>query len=69
MDAVTVSSKYQIVIPRRVREQLDIRPGQKVSVVVLDGQMRIVPIRPVAEYRGMLKGVENTFERDEDDRF
>ncbi|CAN5357951.1 hypothetical protein BH23GEM4_BH23GEM4_00230 [soil metagenome] len=66
--AVTVSSKYQVVIPREVREQLDIRPGQRMEVIVLDGLIHIVPVRPIEEYRGWLKGMENTFERDEEDR-
>lgn len=64
--AVTVSSKYQVVIPRQVREQLDIRPGQRMEVFVIDGLIHIVPIRPIEEYRGWLKGMDTTIERDED---
>jgi AbrB family looped-hinge helix DNA binding protein len=67
--AVTLSSKYQVVIPREVREQLDIRPGQRMEVFVIDGIIHIVPVRPIEEYRGFLKGLENTFEREEEDRF
>ncbi len=67
--AVTVSSKYQVVIPRKVREQLDIRAGQRMEVFVIDGIIHIVPVRPIEEYRGWLKGMENTFEREDEDRF
>lgn len=64
--AVTVSSKYQVVIPREVREELDIRPGQKMDMVVVNGLIRLVPVRPIEEYRGWLKGMDTNIDRDEE---
>lgn len=66
-EAVTVSSKYQIVIPRAVRRYLDLKPGQKLRVVLLDGQVRLVPVRPLAEMQGRFRGVDTHFEREEDE--
>jgi AbrB family looped-hinge helix DNA binding protein len=64
--AVTVSSKYQVVIPREVREQLDIQPGQRMEVFVINGLIHIVPVRPIKEYRGWVKGMDTEIDRDED---
>lgn len=66
MDAVTVSPKFQIVIPRKVRESLRIRPGQKIQVIEYDGIIRLVPIQPMKKMRGFLKGIDTTIERDRD---
>lgn len=68
MSIVTVSPKYQIVIPKEVRETLKIRPGQKVAVFAYDGRIEFVPVRPIKEMRGFLKGIDSTVEREEDDR-
>jgi len=66
MATVTVSPKYQIVIPKAVRELLKIRPGQKVAVFAHDGRIEFVPVRKMREMRGFLKGIDTTVERDED---
>ena len=68
MDAVTVSPKYQVVIPRAVRERMDIRPGAKLRVISFDDRIELVPIRPIEDMRGFLAGLDPTFKRDEDDR-
>ncbi len=65
MEKVTVSTKYQVVIPRSVREQLDIRPGQQVQMVAYRDRIEVIPVRPAKELRGFLKG-SNTFEREPD---
>ena len=54
----TVSSKYQVVIPKEVRKQLNLKPGQKMFVFTKNGLIRLVPVRPIKEYRGMLKGLK-----------
>lgn len=64
METVTVSSKYQVVIPRSVRERLGIRPGQQVQVIPYGDRIEVVPVRPARELRGVLAGVKNTFERE-----
>ena len=66
-EAVTVSSKYQIVIPRGVRRYLDLKPGQKLRVVLYDGQVRLVPMVPMSEMQGRYKGIDTHFEREEDE--
>jgi AbrB family looped-hinge helix DNA binding protein len=66
METVTVSPKYQVVIPRSVRERLGIRAGERVQVIAYDDRIEIIPVRPARELRGFLAGVENTFEREPD---
>jgi AbrB family looped-hinge helix DNA binding protein len=68
MEAVTVSSKYQIVIPRSVRERVRIRPGQRLQVISFDDRIELIPLRPMREMRGFLRGLDARFERDEDER-
>ena len=65
MELSTVSPKYQVVIPKRVRDQFDLKPGQVLQVIALPGRIELVPRRPVSELRGFLKGA-NTFEREAD---
>ena len=69
MDTVVVSSKYQIVIPRDVRERIDLKPGQKIVVIEKDGVIHLIPQKPIREMRGFLKGIDTSQLRDEEDRF
>ena len=66
MQTVTVSPKYQVVIPRAVREALHLRPGQKMQVVEYDGRIEFIPERDITELRGFLKGINTEFEREAD---
>ena len=66
MESVTVSPKYQVVIPKKVREQLDIKPGQKVQVIVFDGRIELMPIMPIEKARGFLEGIGSDIEREPD---
>ena len=66
MDAVLVSPKFQVVIPRAVREALRIRPGQRVQVIQYEDRIELIPIRPIREMRGFLKGIDTTIERELD---
>ena len=68
MDAVTLSPKYQIVIPQAVREKLNLKAGQKFQVLAYDGRIELVPVMPIESFRGILKGVNVPFEREEKDR-
>ena len=65
----TVSPKFQIVIPKEVREAVGIRAGQKFAVFAQRGVVKLVPIRPLKEYRGFAKGLPTEGYRDESDRF
>ena len=66
MPAVTVSPKYQVVIPRAVRERLQLRPGQKMQVVEYEGRVELIPERDIQELRGFVKGIDTEFEREDD---
>ena len=52
MTVVTVSPKYQVVIPKDVREKLNIRPGQKVEAFAIGSRIELVPIEPIERFRG-----------------
>jgi AbrB family looped-hinge helix DNA binding protein len=66
METVTVSPKYQVVIPSRVRELLGVEPGQKVKVILYDNRIEMIPVRPVKEARGFLRGIDTSVEREPD---
>jgi AbrB family looped-hinge helix DNA binding protein len=66
MNEVTVSPKYQIVIPRDVRNRLQIKPGQRLSVLAGERSITLVPERSIKEMEGFLRGVTGDFERDPD---
>jgi AbrB family looped-hinge helix DNA binding protein len=66
METVTVSPKYQVVIPKNVRERLGVRPGQKVHVILYDNRIEMIPVKPIGEARGFLKGIHTSIEREED---
>ncbi len=66
MESVRVSPKFQIVIPRAVREALRIQPGQRVQVIQYGDRIELIPIRPTQEMRGFLKGIDTTVEREPD---
>ncbi len=71
METVTVSSKYQVVIPEKIRRHHGIRPGDKLAVIVKHGVVHLVPVRPFDASKGMFKEskVDNRDLRDRTDRF
>lgn len=66
METVTISPKFQVVIPRSVREKLNLRPGQQVQVIPYENRIEFIPLRPARELRGMLRGISTDLERDGD---
>ena len=66
MQTVTVSPKFQVVIPKSVRETLQLKPGQKMQVVEYDGRIELIPDKEIKELRGFLKGINTKFEREND---
>lgn len=56
MHTVTLSSKFQVVIPREVRERMRLKPGARFRVIDIGGGVELIPIRPIEEYQGILKG-------------
>ena len=66
MEVVTVSPKFQVVIPLSVRQSLGIKPGHKVQVILYEGRIELIPLKPVKKMRGFLKGIDTTIEREAD---
>lgn len=64
METVKVSPKYQVVIPLTIRRALGIRPGQKVQVIRYGERIELIPLRPMRETRGFLRGIDTTVERE-----
>ena len=68
MEAVTISSKYQVVIPKDIRRQFGLKPGQKLIFIPYNGTLRVVIVRPIKEARGMLKGINSEDIREKVDK-
>jgi AbrB family looped-hinge helix DNA binding protein len=66
MQTVTVSPKFQVVIPKEIRDTLRLRPGQKMRVIEYDGRIELIPDRDITELRGFLKGIDTRFKREKD---
>jgi AbrB family looped-hinge helix DNA binding protein len=66
MKAVKLSPKYQVVIPRDVRENLHLIPGQMMQVIAYGNRIELMPSRDIREMRGFLKGIDTTVSREED---
>ena len=66
---VIVSPKYQVVIPREIREAAGIKPGSRMSVFEVNGMIQLVPVKPPAAYRGLLAGLSSTDVPSDPDRF
>ena len=66
MEQVKVSPKFQVVIPRPVRESLGITPGQRLQVVLYGDRIELVPVRDIGEMRGFLAGIDTRLERGPD---
>lgn len=66
MVTVTVSSKYQVVIPVAIRDKLNIRVGQKIQLIPYQNRIEFVPIQDIRKMRGFLKGIDTEVPREED---
>ena len=66
MNTVTLSPKFQVVIPQPVRELLKLKAGQKLQVFALGERIELVPLKPMKEMRGFMKGMNTNFERESD---
>ena len=68
METVTISPKFQVVIPKDIRERLGLVPGQKVQAIAVGDRIEFLPVRPASELRGVLSGLDTRVFRDENDR-
>ncbi len=66
MATVTISPKYQVVIPKEIREKMGLLPGQKVQVILYDERIEFIPVRPMKKMRGFLKGIDTSVPREDD---
>jgi len=66
METVTISPKFQVVIPKIIREKLKLVPGQKVHAILYEGRIELIPLRPMKEMRGFLPNIETEVEREGD---
>ena len=66
MQTVTISPKFQVVIPKAIRQTLQLTPGQKVQAFLYEDRIELIPVRPVKQMRGFLKGIDTTISREED---
>jgi AbrB family looped-hinge helix DNA binding protein len=66
MNKVTISPKYQVVIPKSIRESLKLKPGQKIQAIVYQNRIELIPVRPVKQMRGFISGIDTTVNREDD---
>jgi AbrB family looped-hinge helix DNA binding protein len=66
MNTVTLSPKFQVVIPRAIRTALGLKPGEKFRVIRLGERVEFIPLRKARELRGFLKGIDPVIEREGD---
>jgi AbrB family looped-hinge helix DNA binding protein len=66
MEAVKISPKFQVVIPKKLRDALKLSTGQKVQMVVYGNRIEMIPLRKLSEMKGFLKGIDTTVKRDSD---
>ena len=63
---MTISPKFQIVIPAEIRRRLNLTPGQRVSIMTVDDCLMFIPVRPARELMGIARGLDTTVDRDPD---
>jgi AbrB family looped-hinge helix DNA binding protein len=68
METVTVSKKYQIVIPLKLRKRAGIKPGDKMVAITKHGIIQYIPVRPLKDIQGLIPGLDTENLRDESDR-
>ncbi len=66
MEAVKISPKYQVVIPKKLRKALNLTPGQQVQMIAFEDRIEMIPVRKLSEMKGFLKGIDTTVERETD---
>ena len=68
MDCVTISPKYQVVIPKHIRKQCKLKPGEKLIMFLYEGRIELIPEKNIKELRGILKGISTNIKREREER-
>ena len=66
MEAVKISPKYQVVIPKKLRNALNLVPGQQVQMIAYNDRIEMIPVQKISEMKGFLRGINTTIERETD---
>ena len=66
MNTVTLSPKFQVVIPKAIREILRLKPGQKIPAIVYQNRIELIPVKSAKDMRGFIKGIDTEIEREGD---
>jgi AbrB family looped-hinge helix DNA binding protein len=66
METLRISPKFQVVIPKAIRDSLKLTPGQKVQAILYDDRIELIPVRPIKKMRGFLKGIDTSVQREGD---
>ena len=66
METVTISPKFQVVIPKDIRETLKLKAGQKVQAIVYEDRIELIPVRPIRKMKGFLRGIDTNVPREGD---
>jgi AbrB family looped-hinge helix DNA binding protein len=66
VETITISPKFQVVIPKAIRKALGLEPGQKVQAVAYDNRIELIPVRPLKKMRGFLAGIDTSVPREKD---
>lgn len=66
MTTVKISPKFQVVIPKEIRETTNVQSGMRVEMIAYNNRIELIPIRPIEELRGSLKGIDTTIKREKD---
>ena len=66
MNTVTISPKFQVVIPKAIRQSLGLQPGQKIQAILYENRIELIPVQPMQSMRGFLRGIDTSVERESD---
>jgi AbrB family looped-hinge helix DNA binding protein len=68
METITLSPKFQVVIPKNIRERLNLKPGQTLRAILHQNRIELIPVQPIKRMRGFVKGIDTEVPRDRRDR-
>ena len=66
METVAISPKFQVVIPKAIRQKLGLKAGQKIQTIIFDDRIELIPVQPIKKVKGFLKGIDTTVHREAD---